>query len=396
MKGSDRLGVLSESATLAMAKRVRELKAEGKDIIGLTLGEPDFDTPIHIRDAAKEAINESDTHYPPVAGKPALREAVAAKYQQMGLPFTSKNVMVSTGAKQSLVNVIISLVNPGEEAILIAPYWVSYREMLKMAEAKIVTIQTRIEQEYKLQPEDLEAAINANTKLIIFNNPSNPTGTTYSQEELAQLAAVLERHPQVYFISDEIYEHLTYDTQTVSMATFETIRERIIIINGVSKAFAMTGWRIGFTIAPEWIVKLCEKYQGQITSGASSISQRAATAAMTGTMEPTYEMRKAFRKRRDFLHSALTDIPGLKAYLPEGAFYFYPDLSAFIGLTTPEGTRLNDIEDLSRYILDAGGLALIPGSAFGTDTHVRISYAYEMADLQEAMRRLKSCLELLK
>ena len=397
MKGSNRLGVLAESATLAMSKRVRELKAEGKDIIGLTLGEPDFDTPLHIRQAAIQAVEESDTHYPPVAGKPELRDAVATRYQRdFGLPFTPSNVMVSTGAKQALVNVIMSLVNPGEETIMVAPYWVSYREMLKMAEAKLVTVQTRIEHGFKLQPEDLEAAITPNTKLIIFNNPNNPTGATHTPEELAALAAVLERHPHVYMISDEIYEHLTYGIKTTSMATFESIRERVIIINGVSKAFAMTGWRIGFTIAAEWLIKLCEKYQGQITSGASTISQRAATAAMTGSLDATEAMRVQFQKRRDFLHRSLTDIPGLKAYLPEGAFYFYPDLSAFIGCSAPDGTKLDDIDAVTAYILNASGLALIPGSAFGTDKHVRISYAYDMASLEDAMQRLKSCLSALK
>ncbi len=397
MKGSDRLDALSESATLAMSKRVRELIALGQDIIGLTLGEPDFDTPDHICEAAIQAIRESDTHYPPVAGKPELRNAVAQRYQkELGLSYTAANVMVSTGAKQSLVNVIMSLVNPGEEAILLAPYWVSYLEMLKMAEAVPVTVQTGIETGYKLKPSDLEAAITPNTKLIIFNNPSNPTGANYTREELEGIVSVLEKYPHVYIISDEIYEHITYGHAAISMATFPSIFDRVVIITGVSKAFAMTGWRIGFTIAPEWLISLCDKYQGQITSGASTISQRAAIAAVSGNMEPTEAMRKEFEQRRAFVYAALQEIPGMKTYLPEGAFYFYPDLSGFIGRTAPNGEKIADIEDLSSYILDVGGLAVIPGTAFGTDTHIRISYAYEMHSLEEAMKRLKSCLGKLK
>lgn len=397
MNGSDRLGVLAESATLAMSKRVRELKALGKDIIGLTLGEPDFDTPTHIREAAIKAVEESDTHYPPVAGKPELREAVAARYRRdMGLSYTSANVMVSTGAKQALVNVIMSLVNPGEEAILIAPFWVSYQEMLKMADAKAVIVQTTIENEFKLQAADLEAAITPKTKLIIFNNPSNPTGATYTKAELEEIVTVLERNPHVFMLSDEIYEHITYGTEPVSMSTFPSIHDRVVLINGVSKAFAMTGWRIGFTIGPEWLISLCEKFQGQVTSGASTISQRAAIAAMTGGMEPSLVMRDEFKQRRDFVYSALNNIPGLKNYLPEGAFYFYPDLSAFIGRKTLDGDTLSNIDELSNYILDVGGLAVIPGTAFGTQTHIRISYAYDMEALTEGMKRLKSCLELLK
>lgn len=397
MKGSDRLNLLSESATLAMSKRVRELKAMGKDIIGLTLGEPDFDTPLHIREAAIQAVEESDTHYPPVAGIPPLRQAIANRYtREQNRTYSPKNVMVSTGAKQSLVNVILSLVNPREEAILVAPYWVSYREMLKMAQADIVTVQTNVQGGYKLTPEALEATITPKTKLILFNNPCNPSGANYTREELAGLAEVFARHPHVYLISDEIYEHLTYESPFTSMAQFPAIQDRLILINGVSKGFAMTGWRIGFTIAPEWIISLCEKYQGQVTSGASTISQRAALAAVTGPLEPTYAMRDAFRERRDFLFQALKAIPGLELSLPEGAFYFYPDLSAFIGRKTQDGETLADIDALTAYILDDSGLALITGSAFGTDHHVRISYAYDMDALKDAVGRLTSSLNALQ
>ncbi|MCL4109121.1 UNVERIFIED_CONTAM: hypothetical protein GTU68_031033 [Idotea baltica] len=378
-----------------MAKQVRALKAEGKDIIGLTLGEPDFDTPEHIRAAGIQAIEDRDSHYPPVAGKPELRAAVAQRYQNMGLPYSAANVMISTGAKQSLVNLIMSLVNPGDQAIMPLPFWVSYREMLKMAEADIIELETTLANGYKLSPEELEAAITPKTRLFLLNNPSNPTGATYSEAELAGLVAVLERHPDVFIISDEIYEYITYDLEPTSMSTFASIRDRVAIVNGVSKAFAMTGWRIGFTIAPEWVIQLCEKYQGQITSGASTVSQRAATAAVSGDMAPTYAMRDAFRKRRDTLYKLLQEIEGLQIALPDGAFYFYPDLSAFIGKSTPEGEVLGDIDALAAHILDSGGLALIPGTAFGTSTHVRISYAYEMADLLEGGKRLKKCLEAL-
>ncbi len=397
MKGSDRLNALSESETLAMSKRVRELTALGKNVVGLTLGEPDFDTPAHICEAAIQAIRENDTHYPPVAGKPELLNAVAQHYQQRtGISFTSANVIVSTGAKQSLVNVIMSLVNPGEEALLIAPYWVSYLEMLKIAEAVPVTIQTTIENGFKLKPSDLEAAITPNTKLFIFNNPSNPSGANYTREELAGIVSILEKNPHVHVISDEIYEYITYEQTAISMASFPEILDRLVIVNGVSKAFAMTGWRIGFTIAPEWLVKMCEKYQGQITSGASTISQRAALAAITGSLDPVRVMRKEFERRRNFLHGALQDIPGINTYLPGGAFYFYPDLSRFIGLRSKDGKKMTDIDTLSSYILDVGGLAVISGTAFGTKTHIRISYAYEMSSLEEAMIRLKSCLVKLK
>lgn len=397
MTGSKRLNVLTESATLAMAKRVRQLISQGRDIVGLTLGEPDFDTPSHIREAAIEAIHAGHTHYPPVAGIPALREAVAKRYQaDFRLDFKSENVVVSTGAKQSLINVIMSLVDPGDEAILVAPFWVSYSEMLKMAEANVVTVQTGVEAKYKMTPAQLEAAITPKTRLFLLNNPSNPTGSVYSKAELQALVEVLERHPKVFVISDEIYEYIIYDAVHTCMATFKSISDRVILINGVSKGFAMTGWRIGFAIAPAWIAKLCEKYQGQITSGANSIAQHAALKAISSPLEPTREMRDEFRRRRDFMYGALNAIPGMKNYLPEGAFYFYPDVSEFLGKHAPDGTQMKTIDQLCEFLLEDGGIAVISGSGFGTHQHFRISYAYNMSMLESGMDRIQKSLAKLK
>lgn len=394
---SDRLQKLSESQTLAMSKRVRELIAAGRDVIGLTLGEPDFDTPVHIRNAAIEAIRESFTHYPPVAGIPELRQAVADKFKrEYGLDFSAANVVVSTGAKQSLVNTIMSLVNPGQRVLLPAPYWVSYYEMFKMADAEIHVLPTDIQAEYKLSPAQLEAAITPHTRLMLLNSPNNPTGSIYTRDELAALVEVLARHPQVYVISDEIYEYITYDTAPTCLASFDSIRDRVIVVNGVSKGFAMTGWRIGYIVAPKPIAALCEKFQGQVTSGASSISQRAALAALTGPLDPTWKMRDAFRARRDYVAARLEQIPGLKGYLPEGAFYFYPDFSEFFGRTAPNGERMDDIDSLARYLLDTGDVALISGTAFGTNEHMRISYAYAQESLEKALDRIQSALAALK
>lgn len=393
MLGSDRLQVLTESSTLALAKKVRNMIVEGHDVVSLTLGEPDFDTPDHIREAGIQAIRDGHTHYPPVAGLPDLREAVAAYYRETyGLSFEAANVMVSTGAKQSVLNAVMSLINPGERAVVIAPFWVSYSEMLKMAEAKMDVVETTVDEGYILSPEKLEAAITPETTLLIFNNPSNPTGATYSEEELAALVEVLERHPQVYIISDEIYEFITYDRPAQCLANFESIRDRVVVINGVSKGYAMTGWRIGFTIAPQEITALCEKYQGQVTSGASTISQYAALAAVSGPKEASWEMRDSFRKRRDFVYEELCKIPGLKTPLPEGAFYFYPDLSAFLGKRTPKGEVLEDIVQLCDYLLEDGLVAVVPGNGFGTQQHARLSYAYSVDTLKIALERIRTSL----
>jgi aspartate aminotransferase len=397
MKGSDRLNVLSESETLAITKRVRALKAEGKDVVGLTLGEPDFDTPDHIRDAAVEAIREGFTHYTPVAGIPELREAIAAKYRNLyGCKVTSANALVSTGAKQSLVNVILSLINPGDEVILSAPYWVSYREMFKMAEADVKVVETNIQGNFKATAAQFEAVITPKTKMLLLNSPSNPTGSMYNKDEYAAIVAVLERHPHVFLLSDEIYEHIVYSAEMISAAQFPSIADRTIVVNGVSKGFAMTGWRIGYILAPTWIVNLCDKYQGQITSGTSSISQRAALAALTGPLDAAHAMRDTFLKRRNWMGEQLHAIEGLSSYDPDAAFYFYPDFSAFFGRKTPDGRLLSNIVELCDYLMDDGLVAIVPGTAFGTDSHARISYAYSMDVLEIAVERLRSALNALK
>ncbi|MEM0999110.1 MAG: pyridoxal phosphate-dependent aminotransferase [Bacteroidota bacterium] len=397
MQGSNRINVLEESETLAITKQVRALRAQGHDIVGLTLGEPDFDTPDHIREAAKAAIDEGFTHYPPVAGIPALRQAIADKYQrQYGVSIGPKNTMVSTGAKQSLLNVIKVLVNPRDEVIICSPFWVSYRQMLKMAEAEVIDLQTQLENDYKPSIVALRQAITPRTKMLVLNSPSNPTGSMYSRAELQALADLLIEHPQVYLLSDEIYEHITYGEEMVSMIEFPEIRDRTIVVNGVSKGFAMTGWRIGYAVAAEWIIQLCDKYQGQVTSGASSISQRAALAALNGPLAPTERMRDEFRRRRDWMAQELQAIPGLKSNHPPGAFYFYPDFSGFFGKTTPTGTTITTIVQLCKYLLFEGNVAIIPGTAFGTDNHARISYAYSMEILEAGIQNLRTALLALR
>ncbi len=397
MNGTKRLNILSESQTLSITKLVRKLKAEGQDIIGLTLGEPDFNTPDHIRAEAIKAIEEGFTHYTPVSGILPLRKAIAQIYiDKFGLDINHENIVASTGAKQSLVNSIMSIVDPGQEAILPAPYWVSYREMLKMAEAKTVVIQTELENSFKMTPEQLEAAITPNTRLLLLNSPNNPTGCVYSKEELAALVAVLEKHPNIIVISDEIYEHITFEAEATSLASFPSMIDRLIIVNGVSKGYAMTGWRLGFVVAPKWIAALCEKFQGQVTSGTCSITQRAAVAAFTGPMEPTKVMRDEFLKRRDIVGAMLHAIPGLNSYQPTGAFYFYPDLSNFFGKKTPSGEVIKDVDHLCEYLIKEGHIAVIPGTAFGTKKHVRISYAYALPTLEEGIKRFANALNALK
>ncbi len=397
MKGSKRLDVLSESQTLALTKLVRQLQAEGKDVVGLTLGEPDFDTPDHIRQAAIAAINEGFTHYTPVAGIPALRTAIADLYRKYcGADVGAANVVVSNGAKQSVVNAVMSLVDPGDGVIMSAPYWVSYLEIFKMAEADVTIIETDIDSGFKMTAAQMEAAITPKTKMVLLNSPNNPTGAMYNLQEVEAMVAVLERHPHVILVSDEIYEHIWFVHESVSFARFASIADRLVIISGVSKGFAMTGWRIGYVMASKWIAELCEKYQGQITSGASSISQKAALAAFTGPMEPSDRMREEFLRRRDFMGKKLAMIPGLKTDNPPGAFYFYPDVSHFLGKTSPAGMKVDDIDQLAHYLLMEGNVAVIPGSAFGTDSHIRISYAYAMDILEKGVQRLASALNALK
>jgi aspartate aminotransferase len=396
MKGSLRINTLEESQTLAISKRVRELKAEGKDIVGLTLGEPDFDTPDHIRAAANRAIAEGFTHYPPVAGIPELRAAVAKRFKTANnLPIEATGVVISTGAKQSLLNAIMALVDPGDEVIMPVPFWVSYAEMVKMAEATSVLVETGIEQQFKMTAQQLEAAITPKTKMLIFSSPSNPAGSSYSREEFQEWVKVLQKHPQIFILSDEIYELISYGKPHVSIGSFPEIADRVITINGVSKGYAMTGWRIGFLGAAKWIAELCEKYQGQVTSGACSIAQRAALAALTEDLAPSYAMTKAFHKRRDLFYDLLKDIPGFRMILPDGAFYLYPDISALFGKTTPSGKRIETPADFALYLLDSVGVAVVSGEAFGTNKHIRLSFACDEATLVEASKRIATAVAQL-
>jgi aspartate aminotransferase len=395
--GSDRLQVLEESQTLAISKKVRELKAAGMDILGLTLGEPDFETPEPIRAAAIQAIQEGFTHYPPVAGIPELRKAVAEKFLHTNqIPSSAAQVIISTGAKQSILNAIMVLVNPGEEVILPVPFWVSYAEMVKMAEGKAVLIPSGKEEDFKLSAEKLEAAITPATRMIIFSSPSNPAGAMYSKEELAQLVKVLENHPQVYVLSDEIYEFISYGKPHISIGSFPSIADRVITVNGVSKGFAMTGWRIGFMSAPVWIAELCEKYQGQVTSGACSIAQKAALAAMTQDLGPTHRMTQAFQRRRDLFYDLLKQIPGFTLSPPDGAFYMYPDISSLFGKVTPQGKTIHSPMDFSLYLLEEVGVAVVSGEAFGTYDHIRLSFACSEETLVEAADRIKVAVSRLK
>jgi len=389
MQGSNRIQALEESQTLALSKRVRTLKAEGRDILSLTLGEPDFDTPEHIRLAAIEAIREGFTHYTPVAGIQELRQAVADKFKKFNaLNYSASGIVISTGAKQSLLNAIMVLVNPGDEVIMPVPFWVSYAEMVKMAEAKAVLVQTGIDQKFKMSAEQLEAAITDKTRLLIFSSPSNPSGAMYSHTELAQWVEVLKRYPDIYIISDEIYELISYGTPHISIGSFPEIADRVITINGVSKGFAMTGWRVGFMGAATWIANLCDKYQGQVTSGTCSIAQKAALAAMRSDFGPSYEMRSVFQHRRDMFFDYLERIPGFKLDKPEGAFYMYPDISALSGKKTSEGKVLLTPTDFAEYLLDEAGVAVVPGEAFGTHAHIRMSFACSESVLEKAAEKM--------
>lgn len=395
---SDRIKNLSESETLAMNRLSRELKANGHDVINLSIGQPDFNTPDFIKNAAKEAIDENYTGYPPVAGYADLREAVAEKFKRdNNLFFTPDQIVVSTGAKQSLTNVIMTLVNPGEEVIIPTPYWVSYKELVKLAEGKTVFIPTSIEADFKITPEQVEAAITEKTKLFIFSSPCNPTGSVYTKEELHALAEVFARHPKIYVIADEIYEYINFVGFHESLAQFENIRDRVITVNGVSKGFAMTGWRLGYIGAPRLIANACVKLQGQMTSATCSISQRAAIAAVLS--DPTTNpdilcMKRAFLERRDVVIEALRKIPGVKTNVPEGAFYIFPDIREYFGKTDGT-TTIKNAANLSMYLLNKVYVAVVPGDAFGDPNCIRFSYATSMNNLKEALRRIAQALSEL-
>ena len=392
---SERLNRLSPSATLAMSQKSSELKAQGVDVINLSVGEPDFNTPDHIKEAAKKAIDENFSRYSPNPGYPELKNAIVAKLKnENGLDYKPSQILCSNGAKQSVCNVIMALVNTGDEVIIPAPYWVSYPEMVKLADGTPVFVESTIEQDFKITPEQLEAAITPKTRAIILCSPSNPTGSVYSKVELEALKNVLLKHERVVVIADEIYEHINYVGKHASMAEFEDIRDRVVIINGVSKAYAMTGWRIGFIAAPEWVVKGCNKLQGQYTSGPCSVSQKAAEAAYTGTQQPVEDMRKAFERRKNLIVSLAKEIPGLEVNDPQGAFYLFPKCSAYFG--KKDGDRvINTSTDLAMYLLEVGHVATVAGDAFGSPECFRMSYATSDENITEAMKRIKETLARL-
>lgn len=393
---SERLNRLSPSATLAMSQKSNELKAQGVDVINMSVGEPDFNTPEHIKEAAKQAIDDNFSRYSPVPGYPALRNAIVAKLKnENGLDYTAAQISCANGAKQSVCNAIMVLVNEDDEVIVPAPYWVSYPEMVKMADGTPVIISAGIDQDFKITPAQLEAAITSKTKALILCSPSNPTGSVYSKEELEALAEVLAKHPQVFIIADEIYEHINYIGRHESIAQFENVRERVIIVNGVSKAYAMTGWRIGFVAGPEWIVKAINKLQGQYTSGPCSVSQKAAEAAYTGTQAPVEEMRQAFERRRDLIVKLAKEIPGMEVNNPQGAFYLFPKCDSFFGKSAGERV-IQNADDLAMYLLEVGHVACVGGTSFGAPECIRMSYATSDENIVEAMRRIKEALAELQ
>lgn len=393
---SHRLKLFTESQTLMMAKLSRELKSKGVDIINLTLGEPDFHTPEHIKQAAKNAIDQNFSYYTPVVGYFDLREAVCRKLKrENGLDYTPEQIVVSTGAKQSIANAVLSIIDAGDEVLIPTPYWVSYSEMIKLAEGIPVFIPASVDSHFKITPEQLEYAITEKTKMLIFSSPCNPTGTVYTKSELEAFANVLSKYPNIWIISDEIYEHINYIDKHESIAQFDVIKDRTIIINGLSKAFAMTGWRLGYMASSLELAKACDKIQGQFTSATSSISQRAAITALDGGLAPTLEMRAEYKKRRDIVYALLQEIPGLKTNLPDGAFYFFPDISYFFGKKHENGT-IETAEDLCMYLLHDAHVSLVTGAAFGSPNNIRFSYASSEDILREGMRRIKESLAKLK
>ena len=393
---SNRLNRLAPSQTLAMSQKSGEMKAQGIDVINMSVGEPDFNTPDHIKEAAKKAIDDNFSRYSPVPGYMDLRKAIVVKLKNENhLDYTTSEILVSSGAKQSVCNTVMALVNDGEEVIIPAPYWVSYPQMVKLAGGTPVIVNAGFEQEFKMTPEQLEAAITPKTRMLILCSPSNPTGSVYTKDELAALAEVIKRHEGMYVLADEIYEHINYVGNHESIAQFPGMKERTIIVNGVSKAYAMTGWRIGFIAAPEWIVKGCNKLQGQYTSGPCSVSQKAAEAAYTTSQECVETMRKAFERRRDLIVSLAKEIPGLEVNCPQGAFYLFPKCSGFYGKSY-EGKTINNSTDLAMFLLEEGHVATVGGDAFGDPDCFRMSYATSDDNIREAMRRIKETLAKLK
>ena len=396
---SNRILNMAESETLAMTAKARELKAQGKDVISLSIGEPDFTTPDEVKEAAKKAIDNNFTHYPPVPGYQDLREAISAKFlRDNGLEYKPEQIVVSTGGKQALYQVVQVLVNPGDEVIIPTPYWVSYKEFVRLAGGTPVYVKTTLENDFKVTPAQLEAAITPKTKLIMFSSPSNPTGMLYSREELKGIAEVVAKHENLFVVSDEIYEHINFVGKHQSIAQFPEVKERVVTVNGVAKGFAMTGWRIGFIGAPLVIAKACNKLQGQVTSATCSIAQKATVRAML--MDPAnspdiINMRNIFLQRRDMVYKLLCDIPGLKVRMPQGAFYFFPDCSSYYGKSF-NGKKIENSTDMAFYLLNEANVATVMGSAFGDDSCIRLSYATSEDLLREALRRIKEALAQLK
>jgi len=393
---SDRITALAESQTIAMAKKARELTAQGYDMINLSFGEPDFQTPQYIKDAAKKAIDDGFTFYTPVPGYLELRQAIVDKFKRdNNLDYKPENIVVSTGAKQSIANAVMCLVNPGDEVIIVSPYWVSYEEVVKLAEGVPVPVQGSLENDYKITAQQLEDAITSNTRLVMYSSPCNPTGAVFNAEELLALAKVLQKYPQVYVIADEIYEYINFEGEHASMAGIDFIRDRVITVNGLSKGYAMTGWRVGYMAAHKDIAAACDKMQSQITSGTCSIAQKAATAALQGGKTSALEMTEAYRRRRDLVLGLMAEIPGFKTSVPDGAFYVFPDVSYYFGKRF-EDKVINSAEDLSMYLLTDAHVALVSGEAFGAPQCIRFSYAITDEKLVEALHRIKSSLAKLQ
>ncbi len=392
MKLTDRINRVEESLTIGMAKKARELKAQGKDVISLSLGEPDFDTPQHIKDAAIQAINEGKTNYTPVSGIPELKQAICAKYKRdYNLDYSPSEVMVSTGAKQCLMNVMQCIVQQGDEVLIPLPYWVSYSAMVEYSGGTCVYIPSKFEEGFAIDLEVLEQSITPKTKAIIFSSPNNPAGSMMSQEQLQKIAAIVKRNPQITVISDEIYEHLVFEESHQSISQFTEIKNQLVIINGVSKGFAMTGWRVGYMTGPAELVEACDVLQGQFTSGTNSIAQWASVTALNSDMQPTYEMVKVYKTRRDLMVELLSPINGLEVDTPKGAYYLFPRVSSFYGKTI-NGYTINDSLDFCNYILEEALVSLVPGIAFGMDDHIRISYASSEKELREAASRIVKAL----
>ena len=395
MKLSSRLDLFAEPETLKMAKLGRELRAKGIDVIDLSLGEPDFDTPVHIKDALKKAVDDNYSHYTPVAGYPDLREAVCTKLRRdNSLEYKAENILVSTGAKQSLANVIMAVVDKGDEVVIPTPYWVTYSEIVKLAEGKVVLVRTALENKYKITPAELEAAITPQTRLFMFSSPCNPSGSVSSKEELSALAEVFRKHPNVLILSDEIYEYINFVGKHESIAQFDDLKERVIIINGLSKGYAMTGYRLGYIAAHPDIVKACEKLQGQYTSGANAVTQRGAIVALTGDMQPSLDMNIEFGKRRERMLALINAIPGLQIAEPDGAFYVFPVVKAYFGKKIGDEV-IKDADDLCMYLLNTAHVSTVTGRAFGEPDCIRISFANSMEKIESAMERISNAMKVL-